>query len=174
MSSQSWNEVLTNSIVDGPTLTGASAASCIPTANVITLPNNFLTVGKMLRITATGRISRAITTPGTARFDIRVGVVVAWDSGAILLDTVAAHTTMPWRLDILLTVRAQGSGTSGNMIGNGMWTCEDILGTPATAPKGSLTALLPWNAAPLSALDTTRRRRTRWTCSSRRRWRRGR
>jgi hypothetical protein len=33
-----------------------------------------------------------ITTPGTARFDLRIGAVVAFDSLAILLDTVAAHT----------------------------------------------------------------------------------
>jgi len=29
-----------------------------------------------------------------------------------------------------------------------VWTCEDILGVPATAPKGVLSAILPWNSAP--------------------------
>ena len=33
-------------------------------------------------------------------------------------------------------------------MGVGTWTCEDILGVPATAPKGVLTAVLPWNSAP--------------------------
>jgi hypothetical protein len=100
-------------------------------------------------VTASGRISSVITTPGTARFDIRMGAAgntVVFDSLAILLDTVAAHTTVGWYLEILMTCRA--IGTAANFMGQGKWTCEDILGTPAAAPKGSLTAILPWNAAP--------------------------
>jgi hypothetical protein len=148
MGLQTWTEVLTNSQVDGPTLTAAAAATCIPPAAKITLPNNWFYVGRMLRITATGRISSVITTPGTARFDIRVGAVVAFDSLAVLLDTVAAHTNVGWKLDIVLTCRSIGNGTGGTLIGQGVWTCEDILGVPATAPKGVLGAILPWNSAP--------------------------
>lgn len=148
MSMQTWQETIVNSNVDGPTLTAAAAATCIPAASKITLPNNFFYVGRMLRITASGRISSVITTPGTARFDVRIGAVVAFDSLAILLDSVAAHTNVGWTLNILLTCRAVGSGTSSNLMGQGTWTCEDILGVPATAPKGVLSAILPWNSAP--------------------------
>ena len=148
MSLQTWQETLVNAQVDGPTLTAAAAATCIPTAAKITLPNNYFYVGRMLRVTASGRISSVITTPGTARFDIRIGAVVAFDSLAILLDTVAAHTTVGWKLDLLLTCRSIGSGTSATLIGQGLWTSEDILGVPATAPKGVLSAMLPWNSAP--------------------------
>ena len=148
MSLQTWQETLVNSQVDGPALTAAAAATCIPTAAKITLPNNWWYVGRMLRITATGRISSVITTPGTARFDVRIAAVVAFDSLAILLDSVAAHTNVGWKLDILLTCRAIGSGTSANLMGQGVFTCEDILGVPATAPKGVLSAILPWNSAP--------------------------
>lgn len=148
MSLQTWNEVLVTGTVDGPTLTAAAAASCIPTAAKLTLPNNWFYVGRSLRITATGRISSVITTPGTARFDIRIGAVVAFDSQAILLDSVAAHTNVGWKLDLLLTCRSIGPTTSATLFGQGTWTCEDILGVPATAPKGVLSAILPWNAAP--------------------------
>lgn len=148
MSTQGWQETLVASIVDGATLTAAATTSCIPTAAVITLVPGFWTIGKMVRIKATGRISSLITTPGTARFDVRLGGTVVFDSLAILLDTVAAHTTVGWVLEILLTCRAQGNGTTANLIGQGTWTCEDILGVPATAPKGVLTAMLPWNTAP--------------------------
>lgn len=148
MSSQGWQETLVTSIVDGPTLTTAAAASCIPTAAVITLPPTFWFIGKMVRVKATGRISSLITTPGTARFDVRIGGIVAFDGLAVLLDTVAAHTNVGWILEILLTCRAQGNGTTANLIGQGTWTCEDILGVPATAPKGTLSAILPWNSAP--------------------------
>lgn len=148
MSQQTWVETLVSSQVDGPTLTAAAAATCIPAAAKTILPVPYFYVGRALRITASGKISSVITTPGTARFDIRLGGTVVFDSLAILLDTVAGHTNVGWWLDILLTCRAIGSGTSANLIGQGKFTCEDILGVPATAPKGVLTAMLPWNSAP--------------------------
>ena len=140
-------ESLIESQIDGPTLTAAAAATCLPAAAKRTLPANFFDkIGKKLRITASGRISSVITTPGTARFDIRLGGAVVFDGLAILLDTVAAHTNVGWQLDIEMTIRA--IGTAANFFSIGKWTCEDILGVPATAPKGVLTAILPWNAAP--------------------------
>jgi len=148
MGVQTFPQVLAVGKVDGPTLTAAAAASCIPTPEKLTLPNNYWYIGRTWRLTMHGRISTVITTPGTARFDLRIGAVVAWDSQAILLDTVAGHTTMPWVLEVLLTCRAVGTGTSTQLFGVGKWSCEDILGTPATSPKGSLVAMLPWNAAP--------------------------
>lgn len=136
------------SIADGPTLTAAAAASMIPVNSKITLDSNHFELGTIWRIRASGRISSVITTPGTARFDLRIGAVVAWDSLAILLDTVAAHTTMPWMLDVLLTCRSVGNSTLTTLFGTGTWACEDILGTPASSPKGGIVAMLPWNSAP--------------------------
>jgi hypothetical protein len=155
MSLQTWQETLVTAQVDGPTLTAAAAATCIPAAAKITLPNNYFSIGKALRISASGRISSVITTPGTARFDIRLGGTVVCDGLAVLLDTVAAHTNVGWFLEFLLTCRAIGA--TGNFMGQGYWTCEDLLGVPATAPKGVLTAMLPWNAAPAVGgnVDTT-------------------
>ena len=141
-------QVIASSYTDGPTLTAAAAASCVPTYVPTTLPAGYWQIGRMWRLTAAGRISSVITTPGTARFDLRLGGVIAFDTLAILLDSVAAHTTVGWYLDVLLTCRAVGSGTSANLIGQGTWACEDILGVPATAPKGVVPAIVPWNAAP--------------------------
>lgn len=156
MSLQTWQETLITAQVDGPTITTQPATSCIPTAAKITLPNNYFQIGKVLRITAAGRISSTSATI-SSRFDIRLGGIVAFDSLAILLDTVASHTNVPWRLEIILTCRSIGSGTSATLMGNGTWQCEDIQGTPATAPKGSLVALLPWNTAPVvgAGFDST-------------------
>lgn len=150
MSQQTWVETLVSAQVDGPTLTAAAAATCIPAHAKITLPNNFFYIGREIRIEAGGRISSVITTPGTARFDVRIGAgpVICFDSLAILLDTVAAHTNVGWKLMIDLTCRSIGSGTSTTLMGQGLWTCEDILGVPATPPKGVLSAVLPWNSAP--------------------------
>jgi len=148
MSLQGWQETLVTALSDGAVITTGIGTSCIPTGAKITFPNNYFQIGKALRIRAHGRISSVITTPGTARFDVRFGSSVVFDGLAVLLDTVAAHTSVAWDLEILLTCRAIGSGTAANMFGVGKWTSEDILGVPATAPKGVLTAMLPWNTAP--------------------------
>jgi hypothetical protein len=147
-----YRKCLASSQIDGPALTAAAAATCLPAAAKTTLPiNTFDVIGKQLLITASGRISSVITTPGTARFDVRLGGTVVFDSQAILLDTVAAHTNVGWYLQILMTLRSLGAAAApvtANFMGQGIWTCEDILGVPATAPKGVLSAILPWNAAP--------------------------
>lgn len=156
MSKQSWQEILVVQQVDGPTLTSASALSCIAPAAKYTLPANFFSeIGKALRIKMSGRVSSVITTPGTFRFDVRFGSTVVADSLAILPDTVAAHTNVGWYLEMLLTARA--IGTSGNLMMQGIFTCEDILGVPASAPKGVLSAILPWNSVPAvgTNFDTT-------------------
>jgi hypothetical protein len=155
MSKQSWAETLITAQSDGSTLTAASAASALPAAALYTFPANFFEVGKQILIEAAGRISSVITTPGTARFDFRLGGTVVFDSQAILLDTVAAHTTKPWYLRILLTCRAIGA--SATLMGSGTWTCEDILGTPASSPKGSIVANIPWNTTPAvgTSFDST-------------------
>lgn len=152
----SFWETLIEAQGDGSALTAAAAATCIPAAAKFTLPANFFNrIGKQLIIRASGRITSVITTPGTARYDVRLGGTVVFDSLAVLLDSVAAHTNVGWTLEILLTARAIGA--SGNLMGQGTWTSEDILGVPATAPKGVLSAILPWNSAPAvgSNFDTT-------------------
>jgi len=147
MSAQGWQETLITATGDGSALTAAAAASALPPQAKYTLkPNFFNYIGQQMLVKASGRISSVITTPGTARFDLRFGATVVFDGLAVLLDTVAGHTTVGWFLEILLTCRV--IGTSASLFGQGKWTCEDILGVPATAPKGVLTAILPWNSAP--------------------------
>lgn len=155
MSKQGWQETLITSQVDGTAVTAAAATTLLPAAAKYTLPANFFEIGRKITVKAWGRISSLITTPGTARFDVRFGGTVVFDGLAILLDSVAAHSNVGWYLQIELTCRAIGS--AGNLAGQGFWTCEDILGVPATAPKGVLTAILPWNSAPAvgSNFDTT-------------------
>jgi hypothetical protein len=157
MAIQTFQEVLVQSVTDGPTLTAAARASCIPTANRIVLPNSYFYVGKTLRFQMSGRISSVITTPGTARFDIcmgSAGTTIVFDS----LDTVAGHTNVPWFLDVELVCRAVGATTLTTFFpSKATFTSEDILGVPATAPKGVLTSTLPWNTAPVvgAGMDNT-------------------
>lgn len=142
MSLQGWQETLITSQVDGTALTAAAAASAIPAAAKYTLPANYFSIGKQLLIKFHGRLSSVITTPGTARFDVRFGATVVFDSQAILLDTAAGHTNEAFYGEILLTCRA--IGTTGNLFGGG-FLAADNLKNVGTMPVGGLIAPLPWS-----------------------------
>jgi hypothetical protein len=150
-------QVIASSYTDGPTLTAAAAASCVPTYVPTTLPAGYWQIGRIWRITATGRISTVVTTPGTARFDLRMAAVTAWDSLAIPLNIVA-RVNVSWYLEVLLTCRSVGSGTSGTLFGHGMWLSDDNINValPATGP-GPGGQLVPYNTAPVvgTGFDST-------------------
>lgn len=158
MSKQGWEEVICYSSVDGAAIVAAAATSMLPVASPAkkTLQSDFFDfLGQMWLVSAHGRISSVITAPGTMKFQVTLGGIAVFDSGLIVLDPVIAHVNEPWYLEILMTLRAVG--TAANFFGVGRWTCYDITGTPATPPKGALTAMLPWNAAPAvgSNFDST-------------------
>lgn len=145
MSLNTWQEAIITATADGPTLTGAAAASCVHTNCVITLPNNFWYIGRKARIRAAGRISCVVTTPGTARFDVRIGAVVAFDTGALNLNVVA-KTTVPWWLDIELTCRSIGNGVLSTLMGIARFQSEAVVGAPLPTVGGNGTLLAPVGA----------------------------
>ena len=152
MGAQYWTNPIAQALGDGPTIVAAAAATCIPTQARVTLPNGFFDKpGKQLRITAAGRISCVVTTPGTARYDVRLGAsaIVAFDSQAIPLNIVA-KTTVGWWLEILLTCRTVGSGTSATLLGQGFWTSEAGIGAPAASAGAPGSFVLPYNTAPVA------------------------
>jgi hypothetical protein len=145
MGLQTWQETLTQSVVDGPTLTAAARASCIPTPNRITLPPNYFSVNKALKFTLSGRISCVVTTPGTARFDIcmgSAGTTIVYDTAALNLNIVA-KTNVPFLFEAELVCRAIGSGTSTTFFGTGMFQSEAVVGSPLTTAGGNGSLLLP-------------------------------
>jgi hypothetical protein len=155
MSLQSFSETLISAQVDGSALTAAAAASCLPPAAKFTLPANFFSaIGKQLLVKATGRISNAVTTPGTARYDVRLGGTVVADSLAMNLNIVA-KTSVNWVLELVLTCRA--IGTSANLMMGGTWASEAVIGSPLPTVGGSGLLTLPYNSAPAvgSNFDST-------------------
>lgn len=130
---------------DGPTLTAAAAASCIPVASRLILPNNYWTVGKQLKVRLGGRISCAVTTPGTFRVDMRTGptgAVIAYDAGAINLNTVG-KVTVPWALELWLVCRTVGTGAGTTLFGSGNFQSEAVVGSPLPAVGGNGSVLVP-------------------------------
>jgi hypothetical protein len=133
---------------DGPALTAAAAASCIPVADRLILPNNYWTVGKHWKVVIAGRISCVITTPGTMRFDFRTGpsgTIVAFDTGAINLNIVA-KTNVPFLFEVDLICRAVGNSTTSNLFGMGRLQSEAIVGSSLPTVGGNGSILAPTSA----------------------------
>lgn len=142
---QTYRDCIVAGSVDGPTLTAAAAASCIPTPSRIILPNNYFYIGKTLKLTMAGRISCVVTTPGTARFDVRLGpsgTIVVFDTLALNLNVVA-KVTVPWWFEAILTCRAVGTGTSTTLFGNGRFISEAVVGAPLPSAGGNGTLNAP-------------------------------
>jgi hypothetical protein len=158
MSLQTWQETLVLGATDGPTLTAASRASCIPTASRIVLPNNFFYIGRGIKIVMSGRISCAVTTPGTARFDIcmgSAGTTIVFDTLALNLNIVA-KTTVPWMLEVLLVCRAVGTSTSTTFFPRGQFSSEAVIGSPLPAVGGNGSLLVPVGTPAVGAgMDNT-------------------
>lgn len=138
---------------DGTALTAAARASLLQGAGgkqgLYTLTPNKLRVNDVLRISASGRISCAVTTPGTARWDLSFGVAgtASMDTLAIPLNIVA-KTNVLWTLKMEGTVRAIGN--AGNIFWTGYWLSEAALNVavPSTGP-GPGGNTLPYNTAPV-------------------------
>jgi hypothetical protein len=145
---QGYIATLLNSIGDGAALTNSTTpTSLLPAIAKPTLPANYLFAGKMFRVTASGRISTVVTTPGTLTLDLRFGSVAVFGSGAMTLNTTA-QTNVHWLYEALLTVRAVGSGTSANVLGQGKWTSHAVIGSSAIGTAGAGSQLLAYNTAP--------------------------
>lgn len=145
MSLQSWVETLNSAQGDGTANTAGTAASCIPPYAKVLFPANYFQIGKMLRVFAMGRISSAVTTPGTARFDFRLGGTVVFDTGALNLNVVQ-KTNVPWWLDIILTCRAVGNAAVTTFMGIARFISEDVVGAPANTAGGNGVLLAPVGA----------------------------
>jgi len=125
-----------------------TAKSVINGSEVVQLPANYFVPGKKLRLKVAGGISNIITTPGTVSFQMMLGAVIAWTSGTIQLNA-AAHTLLPFALEVDLRCDSVGATTTAKLLGIGslrgiMFTLTAgqvdgvnsgaIMMVPATAP----------------------------------------
>lgn len=117
MSIQSWQETLVTQQAAGTLFnTYTTAKSVINPQALWVMPAGYLQIGKKFRITLKGGISNIVTTPGTMNIQVKVGSVVAFDTGAMQLNATA-HTTLPFWAEIELICRSVGSGTAATFIG---------------------------------------------------------
>jgi len=151
MSKQYWQELL--AWVE----TNAAAIANTTTETIlfpdVTIPAFYMNDGRILRLTAMGKLSNIVTSPGNLNFAIRWGGVsgtILAQSSAIALNATA-QTDIMFRLTAEIFCRAFGS--SGSLLAMG----KVEIATPATqAPYllGSAGGLTGNTPAPVT-VDTT-------------------
>lgn len=156
MPSQLWFQPLVTAQADTPTaITTTTPASCLPSQAVYQLPGSFFkSVGDVLLIRASGIISCAASTPGTARFDVRIGGTVVFDGLAVPLNTVG-KSGVGWLLEIELTARVVGA--AAQLLGHGTFLSEAGIGAPLSSVAGAGAFNLPYATAPTlgNSFDST-------------------
>jgi len=98
--------------------TYTTAKSVLNPQDLVALPVNYLQVGSKYQIRARGGLSNIVTTPGTVTFQVMMGSVVVFTTGAIQM-TTTANTLLPFDFDVTMRLDSSGSGTSAKFLGMG-------------------------------------------------------
>lgn len=147
---QSWRETLYSTVADGAAVTTAAEAILVPD---YTLPAGYMNQGRTLKYTLHGRISSAITTPGTFTWKLRwggVGGTQLVTTGALAPDSTAAATNVAWVCEFYMVCRSIGS--SGTALSWGRMYFNDASAT-STWLNNQMLAFPDANAA--VTIDTT-------------------
>jgi hypothetical protein len=152
MPSQGWNQTLVTQRTAGTLFnTYTTAKTVINQQDLVGFYANYFQLGAKLRVTAHMAVSSLVTTPGTITFQVMLGSVIAWTSGAIQLNATA-HVLLPAKLVVDLTCQLTNRSVGGavaKLMGQGVLTgvmftktaaqidgvnTETVINVPVTAP----------------------------------------
>jgi hypothetical protein len=117
-------------------------------------------VGMKMRITVHMAVSNIVTTPGTITFQVMLGTIAVWTSGAVQLNATA-HTTLPAKLVVDLTLQLENTGVGGAVAKFfGLGQLSGVMFTKTAAQTDGVntetTMLVPVTAPALgTAFDST-------------------
>jgi hypothetical protein len=132
-----YRSLLIGQQADGTAVTGTAEGSLLIGQAKLTLPANFIDqIGKRFAVTAHGRISNIVTTPGTLTLRLKFGSIIVATTAALQLNAVA-KTNVFWWMEWMLVARAIGSGTTANFMHNGAFLSESVVGSPLPASGGA-------------------------------------
>jgi hypothetical protein len=140
-------QVLASQIANGTLFnTYTTAKSVINVTELVPMPGNYLRPGSKFRIRVWGALSNIVTTPGTVTFQIMIGTIVVWTSGAIQM-TTTANTLTPFTLEVEIRLATAGSGTSAAFIGGGKLSALNLsIGSGANPTVTDTIIMVPTTA----------------------------
>ncbi len=151
-----WRETLISAQSDGPQLLNTvTQASILPAQAQYVLPaNHGRYIGQQYLLTASGKVSCVVTTPGTLLFQVLFGATAVYNNAAAAMNlNIVAKTDVSWWLVVLMTIRSMtfsGTAATATLMGQGYWTSEAVVGSPLPTAGGSGTLLVPASAAAVS------------------------
>jgi len=110
--------------------TYTTAKSVINQTELVPMPGNYLRVGSKLRVRAMFGLSNIVTTPGTVTFQVMMGSIVVWTSGAVQLSTTA-NVLLPVELEVNMRLDTIGTSTTAKFMAVGK-----IIGLPVQLGAG--------------------------------------
>jgi len=159
MPTQGWNQTLVTQRTAGTVFdTYTTAKTVINQQDLYGFYANYFQLGSKLRIKVRGAESHIVTTPGTITFQVMLGSIAVWSSGAVQMDTTA-DTLSPFSLDIDLTCQLTNTGVGGaiaKFMGIGTLIGQFAKASVAEDANGDRTLLVPTTAPVLgTAFDST-------------------
>lgn len=125
MSFQGWNELMISQEAAGANYASfTTAKTVINQQDLLPLPAGFFRIGRKLRITLHAALSNIVTTPGTVTFQVMLGTIVVWSSGAIQMNATS-HVNLPMKLVVDLTCQLTNTTVGGviaKLMGQGVLT----------------------------------------------------
>lgn len=158
---QSWNQAVVTQEAAGTLFnTYTTAKTVINQQDLYTFYPGFFKIGTKIRVTICMAISNRVTGPDTTTFQVMLGSVVVWTSGAVNL-TTTANTTLPAKLVVDLTCQLTNTGVGGaiaKLMGVGVLTgiMFNRQASQANSANSDTTIVLPTTAPALgTAFDST-------------------
>jgi hypothetical protein len=131
--------------------TYTTAKSVINAADLVQLPVNWAQIGTKFRVRASGVLSCVGTTSGTVTFQVMMGSVAAWTSGALQM-TTTAEASQGFIMEVVVRVTAVDvvAGTAAaTLIGQGyVLSLITQLGSGVAAPTVTDSILVAPAGAP--------------------------
>lgn len=159
MPTQGWNQTLVTQRTAGTVFdTYTTAKTVINQQDLYGFYANYFQLGSKLRIRVHGATSHIVTTPGTITFQVMLGTIAVWSSGAIQQNTTA-NTLQPFSLAIDLTCQLTNTGVGGaiaKFMGQGILIGPFAKAAVAEDANADRVILVP-DAAPAlgTAFDST-------------------
>lgn len=140
---QTWQETLTWEQATGATFASyTTAKTVLPTSCLVSLPVNWWYVGRKIRVTVVFGQSNRVTGPDTTTFQVMIGAVAVWTSGAVNL-TTTANTLVPCKLVVELTCRVTGATAALMGVGVLQGLPFNLASGQANSANNHTTLLLP-------------------------------
>lgn len=156
MSAPYFTQVLASQRVSGTLFnTYTTAKTVLNQADLVPIPGNYLQVGSKLRVRAMMGLSNIVTTPGTVTFQVMMGTVAVYTTGAIQM-TTTANTLSGIELEVNMRLDSVGTGTAAKFMAQGKIIGLNLtIGSGANPTVTETVITLPQTPAVGTGFDST-------------------